>query len=267
MKWFSLFLGLFCFSAFASASETISPDAEAAKIKRKSLNFAAPVWAGYTYNNGTGLYWDLLKEVYEPLGFTLNFKSLPWNRSMKLMTEYRTVDGVPGEGLDSDYEHLVFSKYPLEPEYLALVYSPGVVASFERYPSLSGKVVGMRAGYNLVPEGERYGEFQLKEFTSLQKGMQLLKAGAIDVLVDEFSEIDTIAGENNISLDQFEVTEFETGDYYYMSFNDSPANKPLVTIFDARMETLAKEGVLEELYAHWMVDMPEPLVALSGNSK
>ncbi|WP_299728340.1 hypothetical protein [uncultured Endozoicomonas sp.] len=63
------------------------------------------------------------------------------------------------------------------------------------------------------------------------------------------------------------MTEFETGDYYYMSFNDSPANKPLVAIFDARMETLAKEGFLEELYAYWMVDMPEPLVALSGNNK
>ena len=265
MKWFSLFLFLMSsvLTGVAVATESVS-EVEASKLKRKTLIFAAPMWEGYTNKNGTGLYWDILKAVYEPLGFSLQLKNISWNRSMKLMTEYRSVDGVPGEGRVTDYEHFVFGKYPLEPEYLAIAYRPGNVDSVDKWPNLVGKIVGMRSGYNLLSETDRYGEFQRYEFINLARGLKLLESGVIDVLVDEMSEIEIAAKTAKFDLSAFETMEFFTGNYRYMTFNDSPQNTPLVKIFDDRMEALAKQGELQKFYEVWGVDMPEPLIVLSN---
>ncbi len=264
MKWLTTFLCAMSLSVSGLALAANLAEDIAATIKRKTLTFAAPMWDGYTHKDGSGLYWEILNEVYAPLGFKLRLKNLPWNRSMKLMTEYRAVDGVPGEGLNSDYENLTFSKYPLEPEYLAIAYQEGMVKSFDQWPDLTGKVVGMRKGYKLIPEGEKYGDFEVKEFINMKKGMALLEIGDIDVLVDELAEIAAVAEREEIDLEQFEVTEFVTGDYYYMVYGDGHMSRPLADIFNARIEALAKKGRLQALYDEWEVDMPEPLVGLAS---
>ena len=264
MKWW---IPVFCtlmLSGMVSGSQATVAEDITSSIKRRTLTFAAPVWGGYTHEDGTGLYWEILQEVYEPLGFKLRLKNMPWNRSMKLMTDYRIIDGVPGEGLESDYENLTFSQYPLEPEYLALIYRKGQVGSFLESPNLTGKTVGWRKGYNLLPDSEKYGNFLLKEFFDLKKGMSLLQSGSIEVLVDELAEIEAIAEQEQIDLEQYEITEFVTGDYYYMAYGDTHISKSLADIFDARIVELARKGWLRQVYAKWEIDLPEPVKNLAG---
>lgn len=122
----------------------------------------------------------------------------------------------------------------------------------------------MRKGYKLIPEGEKYGDFEVKEFINMKKGMALLEIGDIDVLVDELAEIEAVAERKEIDLEQFEVTEFVTGDYYYMVYGDGHMSRPLADIFNARIEALAKKGRLQALYNEWGVDMPEPLAELAS---
>ena len=260
-KWTTVFFSLILSVSFSVHAQSPAENI-AGSIKKRTLIFAAPMWEGYTHKDGTGLYWELLKEVYEPLGFTLRLKNLPWNRSMKLMSKYRTVDGVPGEGLDSDYDNLTFSKYPLEPEYLALISNKGKVKDFDEKPSLTGLVVGMRKGYNLLPEGEKYGQFILKEFINMEKGMALLESGSIDVLVDELVEIEASAEKEGVDTSQFDISEFVTGDYYYMAYGDTHISQPLADIFNIRIEELAKQDRLTSLYEKWEIDIPAPLTEL-----
>ena len=256
MRWFSLICAmLFCTTGFAA--ENSSAQDIAKSMKRKTLVFAAPAWEGYTNEDGTGLYWEIIKEVYEPLGFTVRLKNMPFNRSMKLMTNYRTVDGVPGEGIDSDYNGLTFADLPLEPEYLAIAYNKGKVAGFEEKPNLTGKVVGWRKGYNLLDDS--YGKFKVKEFFDLEKGIALLESGSIDVLVDELSEIDAVAEHEGVDLSKFETAEFVTGDYYFMVFGQTVASQPLADIYDLRIKEIALAGMLAPLYEEWEVDIPKPV--------
>ncbi|MGI9273863.1 MAG: substrate-binding periplasmic protein [Endozoicomonas sp.] len=263
MKWWIPVLCTLMLTGTAFGSKDTVAEDITSSLKRRTLTFSAPVWDGYTHKDGTGLYWEILREVYEPLGFKLRLKNMPWNRGMKLMTDYRIIDGVPGEGLASDYENLTFSQYPLEPEYLAILYRKGQVDSFLESPDLTGKVVGWRKGYNLLTNSDSYGNYLLKEFFDLKKGMSMLQSGSLEVLVDELAEIEAIAEQEQIDLEQYEIAEFVTGDYYYMAYGDTHISKPLADIFDARIEELARKGWLQEVYAKWEIDLPEPVRALS----
>ena len=262
IRWISL-LSIMLFSTAGFATEPLSAEEITKSLRRSSLVFAAPDWDGYTNTDGTGLYWEILKEVYEPLGFELRLQNMPFNRSMRLMTKYRTVDGVPGEKIDSEFQGLTYSDLPLEPEYLAIAYRKGSVPKFNEYPVLTGKRVGWRRGYNLLVD-KKYGEFDLREFNRVENGLALLEAGRIDVLVDELAEIEAAAEKEGVDLSQFQIDEFVTGGYYYMVFGDSVVSQPLSDIYNIRIKELAQAGKLIPLYNKWGIDVPTPVRAIAS---
>ncbi|CAM3471580.1 substrate-binding periplasmic protein [Parendozoicomonas haliclonae] len=261
-KWVGVVAALL-FSGQVLAESEVSLQELNEGIRKRTLSFAAPMWEGYTHKDGTGLYWEILKEVYTPLGFKVRLQNMPFNRSMKMLTKLRKIEGVPGEGHNSDFSNITYSKYPLEPEYLAIAYRKGAVASFEKTPDLTGKTVGMRKGYALL-DNPVFGKFKVKEAVTLGTSLQHLVDKRVDVVVDELTELEASAEEKSIDLSQFEIAEFVTGEYYYMVYSDSPISQPLADIFDKRIEELLKSGWLDTVYEKWEVDMPEPIALLKN---
>jgi polar amino acid transport system substrate-binding protein len=51
-------------------------------MKPESITIATPVWKGWTNEDGTGLYFELLKLVYEPVGVSVQYEFVPWARAV-----------------------------------------------------------------------------------------------------------------------------------------------------------------------------------------
>ena len=51
----------------------------------RHIRIASEVWSDYTEANGEGLGWDILREVFEPLGVTIERCSVPYTRSVGLV--------------------------------------------------------------------------------------------------------------------------------------------------------------------------------------
>lgn len=49
---------------------------------------ASEVWAGHTNADGSGLGWDILRKVYEPVGVRLKIRSVPYTRSVGLVQRH-----------------------------------------------------------------------------------------------------------------------------------------------------------------------------------
>lgn len=56
---------------------------------------ASEEWNDYTNKNGSGLAWDVLRQVFEPAGITLQTRSVPYTRSVGL-AQRGEVDGWVG---------------------------------------------------------------------------------------------------------------------------------------------------------------------------
>ncbi len=237
-------------------------------VDKRKLTFAAPSWEGLT-ENGNGVYWEIIKAVYEPLGFEVKLKNMSWNSAMKLMTEYSIVDGVPGETLESNYGELIYPKLPIENEYLAVLFRKGSVQAKDGIPDLSDKKVAMRKGYELIESGEEYGQFELREYGNVKRGIKKLLAGKVDVFVDELAEIEKVADELKIDLyeSDFEIIEFQTGEYYYLSFDGhshkASRNKSLAKVYDLRVLELNESGELDDIYERWDIDKPAIIDAMT----
>ena len=59
---------------------------------------ASEEWNDYTNKDGSGLAWDVLRQVFEPVGITLQTRSEPYTRSVGL-AQRGGVDGAVGSSV------------------------------------------------------------------------------------------------------------------------------------------------------------------------
>jgi polar amino acid transport system substrate-binding protein len=227
----------------------------------KTISIVAPVWEGYTNKDGTGVYWEVLKEIYEPLGISVKPKNVPWNRAMKMVSKYRTYNGIVGEYRDSE-EDVIFPMYAIDIEYLSVLSKNSSNVTFKDLDSLTGKTVGWIKDYEVIVKSNR--DFKLREFRNIKQGIELLNAGKIDFLIDDWDEIAAAMKEANMTPENYSVDEMPEGKDIYTAFSVDNLSKELIKIYNERIPVLAKSGRLEAIYKKWdTAVMPDAIVKLS----
>jgi len=107
---------------------------------------ASEEWTNATNRDGTGLYWDILRAVYEPLGIKTKFVIQSYNGSVKLVTKKR-VDVAVGI-----YPDLIkgahFSQFPIVKDYVLVLFKKNRLNTWNGQESLQNKEVGWIQGYS-----------------------------------------------------------------------------------------------------------------------
>lgn len=67
------------------------PAAHADTQLPSEIQIASEAWEGHTNADGTGMGWDILREVFEPAGVALRILSVPYTRAVGL-TQRGSVD-------------------------------------------------------------------------------------------------------------------------------------------------------------------------------
>jgi hypothetical protein len=227
----------------------------------KTISVVAPVWEGYTNKDGTGVYWEVLKEIYEPLGISVKTKSVPWNRAMKMVSKYRTYNAIVGEYRDSE-ESVIFPDYSIDTEYMSALTKNTSGHKFTGLSSLTGKTVGWIKDYEVIPESKR--DFKLREFRNIEQGIEYLNGGKLDFLIDDWDEIAAAMKEASMTSADYSVDAMPEGTPLYAAFSVDNISREFIKIYNERIPILAKSGKLEEIYAKWdTAELPESIVNLS----
>ncbi|OLQ27123.1 amino acid abc transporter substrate-binding paat family protein, partial [Pseudomonas aeruginosa] len=208
-------------------ADALGDSLEQAHIRKAT--FAAPAWEGYTNADGSGLYWDLLKQVYAPYGLDVKFINMPWNRANKLMTAGSMVDGVPGE--IPGVEGKLYAQLPIDIEYHGVMHA--AKTPFSGRASLTGKRVGWRHSYNLIPAEQR--DFTLVECVRPERCTEQVQNGELDFFLDEPDELEKQRSEAHLAADAYPIAQLPPGKESFMTFADSASGRLLREVYDARV--------------------------------
>ncbi|MFT7110628.1 MAG: polar amino acid transport system substrate-binding protein [Psychrobacter glaciei] len=246
-----------CFSL--QAEEYNSAVIDRAHIK--TISIVAPVWEGYTNQDGTGAYWEVLKAIYEPLGISVKTKSVPWNRAMKMVSKYRTYNAIVGEYRDTE-ENVIFPDYSIDTEYMSVLSKNTSGNKFINLSSLTGKTVGWIKDYEVIAESKR--DFKLREFRNIEQGIEYLNGDKLDFLIDDWDEIAAAMKAAEMTSADYSVDEMPEGSPLYVAFSEDNLSKEFIKIYNERIPVLAKSGKLEAIYTKWdTAELPEAIVNLS----
>jgi polar amino acid transport system substrate-binding protein len=207
---------------------------------------ASEEWTNATNRDGTGLYWDIIRAVYEPVGIKTKFIIQSYNGSVKLVKKNR-VDAAVGI-----YPEIIpgalFSRYPFIKDYVLVLFKKDKLDQWNGHESLQNRKVAWIRGYS-------YDEFLevpvvKREITNRYNILRLLDNDQVDFFLDTRNDMESVLNKAGVEVSRYTVETVLELDRYLVFANNLKGRK-LKKIFDHRFPRLVQSGEIERLFAKW----------------
>ncbi|NWE22463.1 ABC transporter substrate-binding protein [Pseudomonas sp. P7548] len=212
------------------------------------IMLASEEWNDYTNKDGSGLAWDVLRQVFEPAGITLQTRSVPYTRSVGL-AQRGEVDGWVGSYRDEAtgvlYPHWNFDSDHIYALGLATAPTPSVA-------TLGNYRLAWVRGYKYeeyLPNVHRFNQIERRDGI-----LPMLQHARADFYIDALSEAQYVLGQADDPA-QFKLTHIAELPLY-VGFADNERGRALMAVYDQRMAALVKNGELKPIFERWKQPYP-----------
>ncbi|USD42705.1 transporter substrate-binding domain-containing protein [Vibrio sp. SCSIO 43135] len=223
----------------------------------KNVSLVCAEWPDYTNSDGTGVYWDIVREVYEPLGIQLTLRTVPWKRAQH-MVKAKTADAYVGDYYDF-VKHKIDYIYPKEhlsiEEHVSIIFKSGLKKEWDTLgiEMLSGKTVAWVRGYSY--DTNFLSDISLKplETNDYSQALKLLEHNRVDAVLDYQSNFKKSFAYNN---PDYSIEPAKQGEKLFVVFSNSEKSVSLAKMFDDRIKLLREQGKISKIYAHYGLEPP-----------
>jgi polar amino acid transport system substrate-binding protein len=212
------------------------------KAIAKPLSIITSQWEKYTNPDGTGIYFEILNEVYGKGGY--EFKLAPWKRAQEEFKQGK-FGALLGEAGGIDYCN--YPKWPIDADFYSAFYKKSKIPS---YPGLSKlpnfRVVWVR-GYDIGSYAPGLKPFA--EVDNLEQGMKMIAGGRADILIDYDQDMRDLRHQLSLADSEFEISPSDiSGGYIYLCFKKDSAVDKGIQQFDEKMSSMEKSGKLKAIF-------------------
>ena len=202
--------------------------------------------ANATNRDGTGLYWDIFRAVYEPVGIKTKFIIRSYRGSVSLVKK-RKADAAVGIHPEK-IQGALSSTYPFVKDYVLVLFKKKLLDQWDGQETLKNKKVGWIKGYAY----DEYLDVPVikKEYDSRESILRQLDNDHIDFFMDRRNDVESVLNKGIIDVSRYTVEtvlELER----YLVFADNKKGQELKKIFDYRFPYLVESGELDRLLAKW----------------
>ena len=209
---------------------------------------ASEEWNDYTNKDGSGLAWDVLRQVFEPAGITLQTRSVPYTRSVGL-AQRGEVDGWVGSYRD-EATGVLYPHWNFDSDH---IYALGLAST----PAPTAATLG---NYRLAwVRGYKYEEYlpNVHRFNQIERRdgiLPMLQHARADFYIDALTEAKYVLNQAD-DPSKFTLTHIAELPLY-IGFADNERGRALMAVFDQRMAALVKSGELKAIFEHWKQPYP-----------
>ncbi|AUG10177.1 ABC transporter substrate-binding protein [Pseudomonas sp. S09G 359] len=213
-----------------------------AQVPGKVL-LASEAWDDYTNADGSGLAWDVLRQVFEPAGIKLQTRSVPYTRSVGLARRGE-VDGWVGSYRD-EVKGVVYPKWRYDSDH---IYALGLAtAPTPTMATLANYRLAWVRGYKFeayLPNVQRFNQIERRDGI-----LPMLEHARADFYIDSLTESKFVLSQAK------DPTQFKLSPIVelplYIGFTDNERGRALAGVFDQRMAALIASGELRPIFERW----------------
>lgn len=237
IRWCGLVLGLLMCTAHASEHSQVPAE----------INLVSEAWIDYTDADGSGLAWDVLREVFEP-EVTVQIRSEPYTRAIGLVLR-NEADAWVGSYLQ-EAPGTLYPRWHYDNDQ---IYALGLATM----PVPSAQTLGdyrlaWVRGYtfqNYLPAVSTFNEVRRRDGILL-----MLSHKRVDYYIDALAEVDEV-------LSRAKDPALYRRSYLarlplYLGFSNNPRGVALLELYDRRMGELVKSGRLRAIFQRWKQPYP-----------
>jgi len=215
----------------------------------KEIFIVSESWEDLTNKDGSGLYFDLARMIYEPTGVSVKIKIYPYNRS-SMMVEKKRADVWLGSYIDEE-DYAIYPKYYFDHDIVTAMYKKKKFPNFEGLNSLKDKNVCWMRGYGY----DEYINIPIKkhERNDRKSILQSLDKDRFDIFLDAKYDM-----QEAIEKFKFDTSEYGFHEIFkfklYPAFRDDERGKILREIWDKNFKVILDDGSLKKLYIKYKLE-------------
>ncbi|WP_256601889.1 MULTISPECIES: transporter substrate-binding domain-containing protein [unclassified Pseudomonas] len=231
--------------------------AESVPEKPADIVLVSEQWNAYTEADGSGLGWDLMREIFEPAGVQVALRIEPYTRAVGLV-QRGEADAWVG-AYQNEVDGTLYPKWHYDTdEIYALTLASRPAPTLRSLASYRLAWVRGYAFDHYLPNVVHFNEVPRRDHIPT-----MLEHGRADVYIDAKPEIGFILAQTQ-EPQRFRTT-YLTAIPLYLSFADNDRGRYLRDLFDRRMAQLVRSGQLRPIFARWK--QPYPFDADDGASQ
>ena len=208
-----------------------------------NVKLASEAWDNYTNADGSGLAWDLLRQVFGPVGVTLQTRTEPYTRAIGL-AQRGEVDGWVGSYRD-EVLGIVYPQNRYDSDH---IYALGLATTpAPTLETLANYRLAWVRGYKFeayLPNVKRFNQIERREGI-----LPMLEHARADFYIDSLTEAKYVMSQAQ-DPSRFKLSPIIELPLY-IGFADNERGRALAILFDQRMEALIKSGELKPIFERW----------------
>lgn len=254
---------MFALAAIPLAGRAAAPPAKALpKEAAPSLPHAQPAttalfvtdeWHDLTRQDGTGLYFDLVRAVFKRQGVQVEFRIFPYPRAVQKVKDHEA------DGWIASFLHE--KSFPLYPRYHFDKNEQTIVYRKSRHP---GKVTTANLRNQRVAWLRDFGldrfihePMQITELDSIRSAFQMLAHDRIDYFVGAKTDIDSYIRSERQNMQQYgRAYALHLG--LYVAFANTPRGQALRQMWDDEMAQFHRNPAFKAIYQQYGYPYPFP---------
>lgn len=215
------------------SEETIAPGSDSKKLQ------------GYS--------WDIVRESFHAMGYTIKLKVTPWARAMKEVKDGKYDVLMPTGFNEERAEIFNYSKEPINQANFVIYVLEDSDISWQGLSSLHDKKVAVRRGFNY---GDKWNEHEDKIKTSpvndVLTGFKMLKMGRVEGFAGYDINWDYALSQSDLDIDVKKLPPFGETLEYAVCLKSNPNGKTILQDFDAGKQKIIEQGIFEDIRAKWL---------------
>ncbi len=227
-----------------------SPDKEQ---NINTVRVVSPAWSKFTNTDGTGLYFDLVKLIYESQQTIITTELVPWARGVKYIKDNKADLLLGNTRSDGGLQ----TKYPLDVEKIVAISKKNSQQSWVGPTSLTNKIVGFIRGYDFLDKMPV--KVKSYNFEYPKQGWGMLDNDRIEYYIENHTDALIRLKEKNIDANNYNFHRLWE-EVLIIKFQDSPRGQALADIYDKRYPIIHADGSLESIYKKYNIPYIDPLL-------
>ncbi|NRD72893.1 transporter substrate-binding domain-containing protein [Shewanella sp. VB17] len=198
-----------------------------------------------------GYSWDILRESFHIMGYTIKLSVSPWPRAMQNVKTGK-IDILFPTGMNEerlkvfDYSH----EFVNEAKFLIYVRAESPI-KWIGLESLNNLVIGVKRGFNYGDKWHSVDYVTKYDVNTISQGFQMLEKGRIDGFIGYENTWDYILKQQGWSNKYNKMPSFGSTKEYIAVLKTNPNGQTILQDFDIGKQKLIESGKLKEIEKFW----------------
>jgi polar amino acid transport system substrate-binding protein len=198
-----------------------------------------------------GYSWDVLRESFHEMGYTIHLSITPWARAMNY-AKNGTSDILFPTGKNAERKRIFYySEEPINPANFLIYVRMDDPIEWEGLESLKGLVIGVKRGFNYGDKWEAATSIKKHDVGTISAGFKMLGQKRLDGFLGYEYNWDYVLKQEKWETKYRKLPVFESSAEYLVALKSNPKAIEILKAFDTGKRRLIKSGKLENIKNIW----------------